>query len=129
MCVSCQLRQPAPAVHRSLHDVATCSILHMHWRPWNRGSTWAGMLLIALPQLPDGLCIFFAQCTPCSPLSPCVLPGLTTSISALQAKRKRQHMGDLKLVVAGCVAQQEGAQLLRRVPELDLVLGPQHANR
>ena len=38
-------------------------------------------------------------------------------------------MGDLKLVVAGCVAQQEGAQLLRRVPELDLVLGPQHANR
>eukprot|EP00891_Asterochloris_glomerata_P008629 jgi/Astpho2/8629/e_gw1.00126.74.1_t len=46
-----------------------------------------------------------------------------------QAKRKRQHMGDLKLVVAGCVAQQEGAQLLRRVPELDLVLGPQHANR
>ncbi|WP_390883422.1 MiaB/RimO family radical SAM methylthiotransferase [Kovacikia minuta] len=27
------------------------------------------------------------------------------------------------------MAQQEGAQLLRRVPELDLVMGPQHANR
>jgi tRNA-2-methylthio-N6-dimethylallyladenosine synthase len=32
-------------------------------------------------------------------------------------------------VVAGCVAQQEGESLLRRVPELDLVMGPQHANR
>jgi len=47
----------------------------------------------------------------------------------LQAKRKRQHMGDLKIVVAGCVAQQEGAALLRRVPEVDLVMGPQYANR
>ena len=48
---------------------------------------------------------------------------------AAQAKRKRQHMGSLKLVVAGCVAAQEGAALLRRVPELDLVMGPQHAHR
>jgi tRNA-2-methylthio-N6-dimethylallyladenosine synthase len=45
-----------------------------------------------------------------------------------QAKRKHQEPG-LTLVVAGCVAQQEGKQLLRRVPELDLVMGPQHANR
>jgi len=40
-----------------------------------------------------------------------------------QAKRKRDRMGDLKIVVAGCVAQQEGQQLLRRVPEVDLVMG------
>ncbi len=46
-----------------------------------------------------------------------------------QAKRKRKHMGDLKIVVAGCVAQQEGATLLRRVPEVDLVMGPQYTNR
>ncbi len=45
-----------------------------------------------------------------------------------QAKRKHQE-NDLTLVVAGCVAQQEGEQLLRRVPEIDLVMGPQHANR
>ncbi|MGD1937121.1 MAG: tRNA (N6-isopentenyl adenosine(37)-C2)-methylthiotransferase MiaB [Cyanophyceae cyanobacterium] len=45
-----------------------------------------------------------------------------------QAKRK-QHKPDLTLVIAGCVAQQEGEKLLRRVPELDLVMGPQHANR
>ncbi|MBD2654621.1 tRNA (N6-isopentenyl adenosine(37)-C2)-methylthiotransferase MiaB [Synechocystis sp. FACHB-383] len=45
-----------------------------------------------------------------------------------QAKRK-QTEPELTLVVAGCVAQQEGEQLLRRVPELDLVMGPQHANR
>jgi tRNA-2-methylthio-N6-dimethylallyladenosine synthase len=45
-----------------------------------------------------------------------------------QAKRK-QTQPDLTLVVAGCVAQQEGEKLLRRVPELDLVMGPQHANR
>ncbi len=41
-------------------------------------------------------------------------------------KRKSPH---IKIVVAGCVAQQEGESLLRRVPELDLVMGPQHANR
>ena len=45
-----------------------------------------------------------------------------------QAQRKRLNP-HLTLVVAGCVAQQEGASLLRRVPELDLVMGPQHANR
>lgn len=45
-----------------------------------------------------------------------------------QAKRKQQNP-HLTLIVAGCVAQQEGEALLRRVPELDLVMGPQHANR
>jgi len=45
-----------------------------------------------------------------------------------QAQRKRTNP-HLTLVVAGCVAQQEGEALLRRVPELDLVMGPQHANR
>lgn len=45
-----------------------------------------------------------------------------------QAKRKHEKP-DLTLIVAGCVAQQEGEALLRRVPELDLVMGPQHANR
>lgn len=45
-----------------------------------------------------------------------------------QAKRK-QAQPNLTLIVAGCVAQQEGEQLLRRVPEVDLIMGPQHANR
>jgi tRNA-2-methylthio-N6-dimethylallyladenosine synthase len=45
-----------------------------------------------------------------------------------QAQRKQQQP-DLTLIIAGCVAQQEGEDLLRRVPELDLVMGPQHANR
>ncbi len=45
-----------------------------------------------------------------------------------QARRKRTNP-NLKLVLAGCVAQQEGEALLRRVPEIDLVMGPQHANR
>ena len=44
-----------------------------------------------------------------------------------QAKRKHIHP-NLKLVVAGCLAQQEGESLLRRVPELDLIMGPQHIN-
>jgi hypothetical protein len=43
-------------------------------------------------------------------------------------KRKRKGE-DVTIVVAGCVAQQEGEQLLRRVPEVDLVMGPQYANR
>ncbi|NMG08368.1 tRNA (N6-isopentenyl adenosine(37)-C2)-methylthiotransferase MiaB [Brasilonema sp. UFV-L1] len=45
-----------------------------------------------------------------------------------QAKRKHEQP-DLTIIVSGCVAQQEGEVLLRRVPELDLVMGPQHTNR
>ncbi len=45
-----------------------------------------------------------------------------------QAKRKQDNP-HLTLIVAGCVAQQEGEALLRRVPELDLVMGPQYANQ
>lgn len=44
------------------------------------------------------------------------------------AKRK-QNGEDITIIVAGCVAQQEGQSLLRRVPEIDLVMGPQYANR
>tara|TARA_Y100001968_G_scaffold135575_1_gene123672 strand:+ start:116 stop:1513 length:1398 start_codon:yes stop_codon:yes gene_type:complete len=44
-----------------------------------------------------------------------------------QAKRKHKTP-ELKLVIAGCLAQQEGESLLRKVPELDLVMGPQHVN-
>jgi tRNA A37 methylthiotransferase MiaB len=44
------------------------------------------------------------------------------------AKRKREG-DDVTIVVAGCVAQQQGVELLRRVPEVDLVMGPQYANR
>ena len=50
--------------------------------------------------------------------------------SALGRQRlRKQSDPNLKIVVAGCVAQQEGETLLRRVPEVDLVMGPQHANR
>jgi hypothetical protein len=44
------------------------------------------------------------------------------------AKRKRNGE-DVTIVVAGCVAQQEGEALLRKAPEIDLVMGPQYANR
>ena len=43
--------------------------------------------------------------------------------------QRKQRGEDLAIVVAGCVAQQEGEELLRRVPEIDLVMGPQYANR
>lgn len=46
-----------------------------------------------------------------------------------QAQRKWDAGGEVTLVVAGCVAQQEGEKLLRRVPEVDVVMGPQYANR
>lgn len=39
------------------------------------------------------------------------------------AMRKRD-VGDLTIVVAGCVGQQEGARLLKAAPEIDLVIGP-----
>lgn len=38
----------------------------------------------------------------------------------------KEYNDQLILGVAGCVAQQEGARLLKKVPYLDLVLGPDH---
>src|SRR5262245_61305803 len=38
--------------------------------------------------------------------------------------RLKRARRDLVLVVAGCVAQQEGEGLLRRMPSVDLVVGP-----
>jgi tRNA-2-methylthio-N6-dimethylallyladenosine synthase len=35
----------------------------------------------------------------------------------------------LKIAVAGCVAQAEGAEILRRAPQVDLVVGPQSYHR
>jgi tRNA-2-methylthio-N6-dimethylallyladenosine synthase len=46
-----------------------------------------------------------------------------------QARRKHKEGTNLKVVVAGCVASQEGETLLRRVPEVDLVMGPHHVGR
>lgn len=44
------------------------------------------------------------------------------------AKKKREGV-DVTIVVAGCVAQQTGEALLQKTPEVDLVMGPQYANR
>ena len=55
--------------------------------------------------------------------------GGAESNSASASSAPRKLPSDLKLVLAGCVGSQEGSALLRRVPELDLVMGPHHANR
>jgi tRNA-2-methylthio-N6-dimethylallyladenosine synthase len=39
---------------------------------------------------------------------------------------KKRSGKDIAIIVTGCVAQQEGEALLRRVPEVDVVLGPQY---
>lgn len=49
---------------------------------------------------------------------------------ALGPYAARKRRGEpLALVVSGCVAQQEGENLLKRVPEVDLVMGPQYVSR
>lgn len=42
---------------------------------------------------------------------------------------RKERGDDLTLVVAGCVAQQEGEKLLRRFPEIDIVMGPQYVSK
>jgi tRNA-2-methylthio-N6-dimethylallyladenosine synthase len=42
---------------------------------------------------------------------------------------RRQGGHDLVIAVAGCVAQAEGAEILRRAPHVDIVLGPQTYHR
>jgi tRNA-2-methylthio-N6-dimethylallyladenosine synthase len=49
-------------------------------------------------------------------------------LRALQARRRRGG-GELMLGVAGCVAQAEGEEMLRRAPFLDVVVGPQAYHR
>jgi tRNA-2-methylthio-N6-dimethylallyladenosine synthase len=47
-----------------------------------------------------------------------------------QARAERKQAGaDMIIAVAGCVAQAEGAEILRRAPDVDIVLGPQTYHR
>ena len=47
-----------------------------------------------------------------------------------QVKEDRQRQGkDTIVAVAGCVAQAEGAEMARRAPIVDLVVGPQSYHR
>jgi len=54
-----------------------------------------------------------------------------TELGRLKAtKRARQADGaNMIIAVAGCVAQAEGAEILRRAPHVDVVLGPQTYHR
>src|SRR5690606_29207433 len=49
-------------------------------------------------------------------------------LRALRAARRAQG-GDLVIGVAGCVAQAEGEEIVRRAPDVDLVVGPQSYHR
>ena len=40
-------------------------------------------------------------------------------------QHKEKNKPEMKVAVAGCVAQAEGAEIMRRAPVVDMVLGPQ----
>jgi tRNA-2-methylthio-N6-dimethylallyladenosine synthase len=44
-------------------------------------------------------------------------------------EKRRAEGAELKIAVAGCVAQAEGAEILARAPVVDLVVGPQNYHR
>jgi hypothetical protein len=46
-------------------------------------------------------------------------------IKALKRAKAESGRGDMTVVVAGCVAQAEGAEIMARAPVTDLVVGPQ----
>ena len=46
-----------------------------------------------------------------------------------QKARRQAEGADMIIAVAGCVAQAEGAEILRRAPYVDIVLGPQTYHR
>jgi tRNA-2-methylthio-N6-dimethylallyladenosine synthase len=54
-----------------------------------------------------------------------------SELGRLKATRdeRREQGGDMIIAVAGCVAQAEGAEILRRAPAVDIVLGPQTYHR
>ncbi len=47
----------------------------------------------------------------------------------LLRNQRRAEGADMTIAVAGCVAQAEGAEILRRAPVVDLVIGPQNFHR
>jgi tRNA-2-methylthio-N6-dimethylallyladenosine synthase len=51
-----------------------------------------------------------------------------SDLGRLRAGR-RESGRDMIVAVAGCVAQAEGAEIIRRAPEVDIVLGPQTYHR
>jgi tRNA-2-methylthio-N6-dimethylallyladenosine synthase len=54
-----------------------------------------------------------------------------SDLGRLRLFRDRRRAGGLgtMIAVAGCVAQAEGAEILRRAPVVDLVIGPQTYHR
>ena len=54
-----------------------------------------------------------------------------SELGRLKATRdeRREQGSDMIIAVAGCVAQAEGAEILRRAPAVDIVLGPQTYHR
>ena len=54
-----------------------------------------------------------------------------SELGRLRAARAERRDGgaDMIIAVAGCVAQAEGAEILRRAPDVDIVLGPQTYHR
>jgi tRNA-2-methylthio-N6-dimethylallyladenosine synthase len=46
-------------------------------------------------------------------------------IKAMKRAKAEAGQGDMAVVVAGCVAQAEGAEIMNRAPVVDLVVGPQ----
>lgn len=54
-----------------------------------------------------------------------------SEIGRLRGLRKRRQASgaDLKIAIAGCVAQAEGEAMIKRAPEVDLVIGPQTYHR
>lgn len=50
-------------------------------------------------------------------------------IRMMKEKRLSENGDDMVIAVAGCVAQAEGAEIMRRQPVVDMVLGPQTYHR
>ena len=51
---------------------------------------------------------------------------LYDALGPFRARKRRTETEAFALIVTGCVAQQEGLDLLRKIPEIDVVLGPQY---
>jgi tRNA-2-methylthio-N6-dimethylallyladenosine synthase len=52
-----------------------------------------------------------------------------SELGRLRADRRERGAEDVIVAVAGCVAQAEGAEIIRRAPDVDIVLGPQTYHR
>ena len=110
-------------IFRKLHIVSLgCSKNLIDSEVMGGQAAASGMVLVEKPDLADVVLI-----NTCAFIRPAKEEALEVILS--WAEIKKQSQSDLKIIVAGCLAQRYGKELLDEIPEVDLFIGTGEVGR